>query len=95
VAGVERRLIARIEIAYRTERGECSDIDEGIVRYGGLSCEVWMRRILQETAPVVAPGYWMGIDVVVYFGCRSSVNPKRWLCKDADSKRHSEVCIPL
>jgi len=39
VARVEHRLIARIEIAYWAEREECSGIDEGIVRHGGLSCE--------------------------------------------------------
>ena len=64
VAGIERRLITRIEIADWTQRRQCSDIDEGIVQHGGISCESWgrRRRLLRGMPPAVPPGYWIGIS---------------------------------
>src|SRR5207302_11208367 len=34
MAGVKSRLIARIQIAYRTERGQLGDVDERILGHG-------------------------------------------------------------
>jgi hypothetical protein len=63
VAGVERCPIARIEIAYWTERGECSDIDEGIVRHGEASlAKAGCDGFSGKWRPRIAPRYWMGIS---------------------------------
>ena len=62
VAALERRLIAGVEIAYWTERRECSDINEGIVRHGRPLLPGLDRRLLRERASAVAPQYWMGIS---------------------------------
>jgi hypothetical protein len=58
VAGIERRPIARIEIAYWTERGECSDVDEGIVRHGRpllpkLDTTAWPGNGVRCRAPIL------------------------------------------
>ena len=62
VAALERRLIAGVEIAYWTERRECSDIDEGIVRLGRPLLPRLDRRLLRGRTSAVAPRYWMGIS---------------------------------
>jgi len=61
MARVEHRLIARIEIAYWTERGECCDIDKGIIRHG-KSLLAKAGCALQGSAPVLTPGYWIGVS---------------------------------